>query len=86
MLIEEIMSEDIHFIQVPGNRSHALDIMREKKVSGLPVVKKRTKTLVGILTRSDLVQNPDEEQIALIMTGILYLSPLKIMWRMPLER
>lgn len=62
------MSEKIHFIQVPGNRSHALDIMREKKVSGLPVVKKGTNTLVGILTRSDLVQNPDEEQIALIMT------------------
>ncbi len=62
------MSEKIHFIQVPGNRSHALDIMREKKVSGLPVVKKGTSTLVGILTRSDLVQNPDEEQIALIMT------------------
>lgn len=68
MQIKEIMSEDIHFIQVPGNRSHALDIMREKKVSGLPVVKKGTKTLLGILTRSDLVQNPDEEQIALIMT------------------
>ncbi|HNR26498.1 MAG TPA: CBS domain-containing protein [Methanobacteriaceae archaeon] len=76
MLIEEIMSEDIHFIQVPGNRSHALDIMREKKVSGLPVVKKRTKTLVGILTRSDLVQNPDEEQIALIMTrDIISVAP-----------
>jgi len=68
MQIKEIMSEDIHFIQVPGNRSHALDLMREKKVSGLPVVKKGTNTLVGILTRSDLVQNPDEEQIALIMT------------------
>lgn len=70
------MSEDIHFIQVPGNRSHALDIMREKKVSGLPVVKKGTNTLVGILTRSDLVQNPDEEQIALIMTrDIISVTP-----------
>lgn len=62
------MSETIHFIQVPGNRDNALDIMRENKVSGLPVVKKGTKTLVGILTRSDLIQNPDEEQVALIMT------------------
>jgi CBS domain-containing protein len=50
--------------------------MREKKVSGLPVVKKGTKTLVGILTRSDLVQNPDEEQIALIMTrNLLTVTP-----------
>jgi CBS domain-containing protein len=42
--------------------------MRENKVSGLPVVKSGTKMLVGVVTRSDLVENPDEEQIALIMT------------------
>jgi CBS domain-containing protein len=68
MLIKEIMSEKIHYIHVPGNRSNAMELMREKKVSGLPVVKNGTKKLVGILTRSDLVENPDEEQIALIMT------------------
>ena len=68
MRIKEIMSEEIHYIQVPGNRGNALELMREKNVSGLPVVKKGTKTLVGILTRTDLVENPDEEQIALIMT------------------
>ncbi len=68
MLVKEIMSEKIHYIHVPGNRSNAMELMREKKVSGLPVVKNGTKKLVGILTRSDLVENPDEEQIALIMT------------------
>jgi CBS domain-containing protein len=68
MQIKEIMSEEIHYIQVPGNRNHAMELMREKKVSGLPVVKKGTKKLVGIITRSDLVENPDEEQLALIMT------------------
>ncbi len=68
MRIKEVMSEDIHYIQVPGNRANALELMREKNVSGLPVVKSGTKKLVGIVTRSDLVQNPDEEQIALIMT------------------
>lgn len=68
MLVKEIMSEKIHYIHVPGNRSNAMKLMSEKKVSGLPVVKSGTKKLVGILTRSDLVGNPDEEQIALIMT------------------
>jgi CBS domain-containing protein len=68
MQIKEIMSEEIHYIQVPGNRDHAMELMRENKVSGLPVVKKGTKKLVGIITRSDLVENPDEEQLALIMT------------------
>ena len=47
MLVKEVMSEDIHYIQVPGNRLNALELMREKNVSGLPVVKSGTKTLVG---------------------------------------
>lgn len=68
MLVKDIMSVNIHYIQVPGNRSDAMELMKSKKVSGLPVVKSSTKKLVGILTRSDLVKNPDEEQIALIMT------------------
>ncbi len=68
MLVKDIMSVDLHYIQVPGNRSNAMALMRDKNVSGLPVVKHNTKKLVGILTRSDLVKNPDEEQIALIMS------------------
>lgn len=68
MLVKEIMSTDTYYIHVPGNRSNAMELMRDKNVSGLPVVKKGTKELVGILTRTDLVENPDEEQIALIMT------------------
>ncbi|MCE5213885.1 MAG: CBS domain-containing protein [Methanobacterium sp.] len=68
MLVKDIMSEDVHYIHVPGNRSHAMELMRKKNVSGLPVVKNGTKKLLGILTRSDLVKNPDEEQLALIMT------------------
>ncbi|MFB2622614.1 MULTISPECIES: CBS domain-containing protein [Methanothermobacter] len=68
MLVKEIMSEKIHYVTVPGNRATALELMRKENVSGLPVVKKGTEELVGIITRSDLVENPDEEQIALIMT------------------
>ncbi len=68
MLIKEVMSENIHYILVPGNRQSALELMREKNVSGLPVVKNGTNKLIGIVTRSDLVNNPDEEQLALIMT------------------
>jgi CBS domain-containing protein len=76
MLVNEIMAEDIYFVHVPGNRTNALEIMREKKVSGLPVVKNGTKQLVGVLTRTDLVENPDEEQIALIMSrNIVTASP-----------
>jgi len=76
MLIKEVMSESIHYIQVPGNRQNALELMREKNVSGLPVVKSGTKKLIGIVTRSDLVNNPDEEQLALIMTRNLLTTTL----------
>ena len=55
MLVKEVMSEDIHYIQVPGNRLNALELMREKNVSGLPVVKSGTKKLVGIVTREDVL-------------------------------
>jgi CBS domain-containing protein len=68
MLVKEIMAKDIISVHVPGNRANALEIMRKKNVSGLPVVKNGTDQLVGVLTRTDLVENPDEEQIALIMT------------------
>lgn len=44
------------------------NLWEKKKISGLPVTKEGTNQLVGILTRSDLIGNPDEEQIALIMS------------------
>jgi CBS domain-containing protein len=68
MLVRDIMSDEVINVTVPGNREKALDLMREKNVSGVPVVKEGTNKLVGILTRSDLIENPDEEQIALIMS------------------
>jgi len=68
MLVKDIMSDEVINVAVPGNREKALGLMREKNVSGVPVVKEGTNKLVGILTRSDLIENPDEEQIALIMS------------------
>ena len=68
MLVRDIISDEFINVTVPGNREKALDLMREQKVSGVPVLKEGTNKLVGILTRSDLIENPDEEQIALIMS------------------
>ncbi len=68
MLVKDIMSDEIYYIKVPGNRTTALSLMRKTNYSGLPIVKEGTMELVGIVTRTDLVENPDEEQIALIMT------------------
>jgi CBS domain-containing protein len=41
--------------------------MGEKQINGVPVVKKGTKTLVGIVTRTDLLTKADENQLAMLM-------------------
>ncbi|KZX11182.1 CBS domain-containing protein [Methanobrevibacter curvatus] len=76
MIIKDIMTEKIAYVSVPGNRDKALELMISENVSGLPVVKEGTKTLIGIVTRSDLIQNPDEEQLALIMSRDLVTTTL----------
>ena len=42
--------------------------MKKDNVSVVPVVKNNTNELVGILTRSDVINNPDEDQIVMLMT------------------
>jgi CBS domain-containing protein len=76
MLVKDIMTDKIVYVSVPGNREKALELMITKNVSGLPVVKEGTKKLVGIITRSDLIENPDEEQLALIMSRNLSITRL----------
>ncbi|GAA5819541.1 MAG: CBS domain-containing protein [Methanobrevibacter sp. CfCl-M3] len=68
MLVKDIVSDKVISISVPGNREQAFEIINTKKVSSLPVVKEGTKKLVGIITRSNLIENPDEEQLAMLMT------------------
>jgi CBS domain-containing protein len=41
--------------------------MAETQASGFPVCKKGTKTLVGMITRNDLLRKPDENQLAMLM-------------------
>ena len=68
MLVKRTMSKNVVSVSVPGNRDKVLDLMRKEKKAVLPVVKEDTDILVGLVTRSDLINNPDEEQIAMLMT------------------
>jgi CBS domain-containing protein len=54
-------------IEVPGRRKEAIDVMVNNRLTWLPVVKKGTKQLVGVVSRSDLMSKPDEDQLALLM-------------------
>jgi len=67
MKIEEIMSKNLIVGHVPGTVEDALKILAEHNVSGIPILKKDTKKIAGVVTREDIFKNPDEDQIAMVM-------------------
>ena len=76
MLTEEVMTTDVITITVPGKRKTALEVMRKHNLSGLPVLKEGTKKIVGFVSLEDLIQHPDEDQLALIMNrNVITVSP-----------
>jgi CBS domain-containing protein len=60
------MVKDVAFVSIPGSRDQVLKTLKERHVSGVPVVKGGK--LVGMVTRTDLLRNPEEDQTALLMT------------------
>lgn len=67
MKVSDCMQKDVVYVSVPGTREDVLTIMAEKEINGFPVCKKGSKQLVGIVTRSDLLRKPDENQLAMLM-------------------
>jgi len=63
-----MMVGDVAHVAVPGNRADVLKVLQKRQVSGVPVVK--AGEVVGMITRSDLLRNPEEDQTALIMTRV----------------
>jgi len=62
----DIIEKNVICVSVPGSRDDLLNIFKEYKISGAPVV--HDGMLVGIVTRRDLLKNLEEDQIALLMT------------------
>jgi CBS domain-containing protein len=62
------MSKDLIVGYVPGTIWEALRVLAKHNVSGMPILKKETKQVVGVLTRNDIFKHADEEQLALIMS------------------
>jgi len=67
MMVKDCMQSDVIYVSVPGTRDDVLQLMAEKQINGVPVVKKGTKNLVGIVTRTDLLKKADENQLAMLM-------------------
>jgi CBS domain-containing protein len=64
--VKDIMVREVAYAELPGSRDEVLEILKTRHISGIPIVKNGE--VVGIVTRTDLLKNPEEEQIALLMT------------------
>lgn len=64
--VDDVMVRDVARAELPGSRDEVLEILKSKHISGVPIVKNGE--LVGIVTRTDLLKYPEEEQIAILMT------------------
>ncbi len=76
MEIKDIMTSEIAYGEVPGSAAEALDLILKKNISGLPIVKRGTRELIGIVTRNDFSRHPEEGQLALLMTrNVVTIAP-----------
>jgi CBS domain-containing protein len=76
MKVKEIMTEEVIYAEVPGSAAEALETIVKENLSGMPVVKRGTKKLLGIVTRDDFSRHPEETQLALLMTrDVVTVSP-----------
>jgi len=64
--VKDVMVRDVAYVSIPGSRDDVLKTLQDRKVSGVPVVKKGE--VVGMITRADLLRNREEDQTALLMT------------------
>jgi CBS domain-containing protein len=60
------MVRDAASVAIPGSRDDVLKTLQDHRVSGVPVIKKDE--VVGMITRTDLLRNRDEDQTALLMS------------------
>lgn len=65
--ISKFVDRNVYYVEIPGYRSEVLDLMLKRNVTTVPIVRKGTRRLVGVITKRELVAQPDEEQLAMIV-------------------
>jgi CBS domain-containing protein len=63
---------DVVTVDLPGTRDDALEYLQERGFSSIPVVKRTEngEAYRGLVSRDDLIENPDEDQLALLMREV----------------
>ena len=67
MLVKDVMTKEVKWAEVPGTRAEALELLRKLNASAIPVVKRGTDELVGMVTLRRLFEKPDEDQLAMLV-------------------
>ena len=67
MIVSEIMTDKPIVAEVPGTRTDILKLLVRENITGVPVIKHSDKTLIGFVTRQDIFNRPEEEQLALLI-------------------
>ncbi|WP_132059227.1 CBS domain-containing protein [Halorussus amylolyticus] len=57
---------------IPGTRDDVLEYLQERSFSSVPVVKETDdgEEFQGLVSRDDLIENPDEDQLAILMREV----------------
>lgn len=67
MKVKEIMTENPIVAELPGTRTEVLKALVKNNITGMPVIKSSDGTIAGFVTRQDIFERPEEEQLALVM-------------------
>jgi CBS domain-containing protein len=64
--------EDVVTVELPGTRDDVLEYLQERGFSSVPVVKQTDdgEAYRGLVTRQDLIEHPDENQLAVLMHDV----------------
>lgn len=65
--VHDIMTDAPIVARVPGTRNEAINLMVRNKLTGLPVVRDPDGKLMGIVSRRDVFNNIEEDQLSLLM-------------------
>ena len=73
MKVGEAMTprSEVVTVELPGTRDDVLEYLQERSFSSVPVVKNDDgEQFRGLISRDDLIENPDEDQLALLMREV----------------
>jgi CBS domain-containing protein len=64
--------EDVVTVELPGTRDDVLEYLQERGFSSVPVIKQTDdgEQYRGLVTREDLIDKPDEDQLALLLREV----------------